>query len=309
MLKNDTKLNHSTSRMTSDDAYEDEDVQRYEADSYKLKYGDKWKKLASSVRDVVQPDGTIVREYVIEDPSMLDTLSDHNENENDSCLTGSYQNVNQFYNNQMEDSMANPQSTRTDKSHLYTEHEETYSADSLNYQKFIDTTYKNNNKCENAVAELNGTVRSHVNNVDRVYKSQFDLNEIGKQKQQLKQEQEQNQVYPHQRDLLASFANSLQKSKSKSTHNLTDVSMSRFFKPIRTSVNSSMSAQRSETAAVPCTTSDAAVAANVEEKQGNDNSDDESSEAQSTKSTESQSIDEDEEPYDKEVESIHEQGK
>lgn len=309
MLKNDTKLNHSTSRMTSEDAYEDEDVQRYEADSYKLKYGDKWKKLASSVRDVIQPDGTIVREYVIEDPSMLDTLSDHNENENDSCLTGNYQNVNQFYNNQMEDSVANPQSTRTDKSHLYTEHEETYSADSLNYHN----NKKNNlvnirtvNKCENADAvELNGTVRNHVNNVDRVYKSQFNLNEIGQQQQVQLQ---QNQAYPHQRDLLASFASSLQKSKSKSTHNLTDVSMSRFFKPIRTSVNSSMSAQRSEISAMHSKKSDAADA-NVEEKQRNDNSDDESSETQSTKSTESQSIDEDEEPYDKEVESIHEHGK
>jgi len=32
----------------------DDDVQRYEADSYKLKYGDRWKQLASSVRDVRQ---------------------------------------------------------------------------------------------------------------------------------------------------------------------------------------------------------------------------------------------------------------
>ena len=59
----------------------DEEVQRYEADSYKLKYGDRWKKLASSVRDVVQPDGTIIREYVIEDPGLLDELS---ENEDDA---------------------------------------------------------------------------------------------------------------------------------------------------------------------------------------------------------------------------------
>lgn len=54
----------------------DDDVQRYEADSYKLKYGDRWKRLASSVRDVRQADGTVIREYVIEDPSLLDNLSE-----------------------------------------------------------------------------------------------------------------------------------------------------------------------------------------------------------------------------------------
>jgi hypothetical protein len=56
--------------------FDDDDVERYDADTYKQKYGEKWKKFASTVRDVVQSDGTVIREYVIEDPGLLDTLSD-----------------------------------------------------------------------------------------------------------------------------------------------------------------------------------------------------------------------------------------
>lgn len=59
----------------------DDDVQRYEATEYKQRYGERWKKLATSVRDVVQPDGTIIREYVIEDPSLLEQLSEDEDNQ------------------------------------------------------------------------------------------------------------------------------------------------------------------------------------------------------------------------------------
>jgi hypothetical protein len=59
--------------------FEDDDVQRYDADAYRIKYGDKWKQFASSVRDIPQPDGTIIREYVIEDPSLLEQLSEDDE--------------------------------------------------------------------------------------------------------------------------------------------------------------------------------------------------------------------------------------
>lgn len=70
----------------------DEEVQRFDADSYRQKYGDRWKKYASMVRDVVQPDGTIIREYVIEDPTVLEQLSDEDEDEN-SAGGGVYQQV------------------------------------------------------------------------------------------------------------------------------------------------------------------------------------------------------------------------
>ena len=66
----------------------DDDVQRFEATEYKQRYGDRWKKLATSVRDVVQSDGTIIREYVIEDPSLLEQLSEDEEN-NVSNMTNS----------------------------------------------------------------------------------------------------------------------------------------------------------------------------------------------------------------------------
>ena len=56
-------------------------MQRYEATEYKQRYGERWKKLATSVRDVVQPDGTIIREYVIEDPSLLEQLREDEDNQ------------------------------------------------------------------------------------------------------------------------------------------------------------------------------------------------------------------------------------
>jgi hypothetical protein len=56
--------------------YDENDVLRYDADLYHQKYGNKWKKFASSVRDVKQEDGSIIREYLIEDPSLLEELSD-----------------------------------------------------------------------------------------------------------------------------------------------------------------------------------------------------------------------------------------
>ena len=76
--------------------FTDDDVQRFEATEYKQRYGEKWKKLATSVRDVVQPDGTIIREYVIEDPSLLDQLSE-DENETNISTNSNSNNNNKNY--------------------------------------------------------------------------------------------------------------------------------------------------------------------------------------------------------------------
>ena len=83
----ESKNNGDNHQDSFDSIFIDEDVQRFDADSYKEKYGDRWKKLATTVRDVVQHDGTIIREYVIDDPSMLEQLSDGEENNesNSSC--------------------------------------------------------------------------------------------------------------------------------------------------------------------------------------------------------------------------------
>ncbi|CAF0759359.1 unnamed protein product [Brachionus calyciflorus] len=66
--------------ISQENIFDEDDVERYDADTYRQKYGDRWKKFASSVRDVVQPDGTVVREYVIEDPTLLEQLSEEDEN-------------------------------------------------------------------------------------------------------------------------------------------------------------------------------------------------------------------------------------
>lgn len=70
------------SSASKENIFDEDEVEKYDADTYRQKYGDKWKKFASTVRDVVQPDGTIIREYVIEDPSLLDQLSEDEEKSN-----------------------------------------------------------------------------------------------------------------------------------------------------------------------------------------------------------------------------------
>ena len=87
----ESKNNGDNHQDSFDSIFIDEDVQRFDADSYKEKYGDRWKKLATTVRDVVQSDGTIIREYVIDDPSMLEQLSDGEENNELNSYSSCYQ--------------------------------------------------------------------------------------------------------------------------------------------------------------------------------------------------------------------------
>jgi hypothetical protein len=63
--------------------FENENVLRYDSYAYCKKYGEKWKQLANSVRDVPQEDGSIIREYVIEDPSLLEQLSEDEDDTQD----------------------------------------------------------------------------------------------------------------------------------------------------------------------------------------------------------------------------------
>jgi len=80
-FRNETNQMLTSSTNALDQAFVDDEVQRFDADSYCQKYGERWKRLATSVRDVLQNDGTIIREYVIEDPSLLDQLSDEESEE------------------------------------------------------------------------------------------------------------------------------------------------------------------------------------------------------------------------------------
>lgn len=41
--------------------FDDEQIQRFDADTIRNRYGDNWKHLASNVRQVTQPDGSIVK--------------------------------------------------------------------------------------------------------------------------------------------------------------------------------------------------------------------------------------------------------
>lgn len=180
----------------SDNKDYDEDVQRYEADSYKQKYGDRWKKLASSVRDVVQPDGTIIREYVIEDPAMLDNLSEDDDEQ------GNHKSAN----------------TRLEQKAAMSEHDDTYSSDSLDYQKIIDSVKKRDVTSSNYDLHLmnNDIVKKNTHNM--TYMSNLNLNEINRNGM--------GKVY-------ANHSKSyFDKTKSKSSYNLANDQLNRCFKTI-----------------------------------------------------------------------------
>jgi hypothetical protein len=44
-----------------DQIFSDEQIQRYDADTIKHRYGDNWRNYASNVREIKQADGSIVR--------------------------------------------------------------------------------------------------------------------------------------------------------------------------------------------------------------------------------------------------------
>lgn len=90
-----TNIQSFYSAMQNDDEhlFNDEQIQRFDADTIRNRYGDNWKKYASNVREVTQPDGSIVKgnlnsfllyeiikmslfsiEYIIEDPSLLEEI-------------------------------------------------------------------------------------------------------------------------------------------------------------------------------------------------------------------------------------------
>ena len=55
-----------SSMYTNDDQlFANEQIQRYDADTIKNRYGDNWRNYASNVREIKQADGSIVRgEYI-----------------------------------------------------------------------------------------------------------------------------------------------------------------------------------------------------------------------------------------------------
>ena len=81
----------------NDRLFQDDQIQRFDADTIKTRYGENWKSLASNVREVTQPDGSIIKgnssfvqcrfwmffsllEYIIEDPTMLEQMQGSSRN-------------------------------------------------------------------------------------------------------------------------------------------------------------------------------------------------------------------------------------
>ncbi len=56
-----TQSFYSTMQNGDDNLFNDEQIQRFDADTIKNRYGENWKKFASNVREVTQPDGSIIK--------------------------------------------------------------------------------------------------------------------------------------------------------------------------------------------------------------------------------------------------------
>ncbi|CAF3521163.1 unnamed protein product [Rotaria socialis] len=54
--------------------FEDKNIQRFDSDTIKNRYGNNWRNFASNVREITQPDGSIIKEYIIEDPTLLEEI-------------------------------------------------------------------------------------------------------------------------------------------------------------------------------------------------------------------------------------------
>ncbi|CAF2409453.1 unnamed protein product [Rotaria sp. Silwood2] len=66
---------YSSAHNNDDQLFANEQIQRYDADTIKNRYGDNWRNYASNVREIKQADGSIVRgeyiQYIIDDPNLL----------------------------------------------------------------------------------------------------------------------------------------------------------------------------------------------------------------------------------------------
>lgn len=88
---------YTTVSSQNDRLFQDDQIQRFDADTIKTRYGENWKSLASNVREVTQPDGSIIKgnssfvqcrfgmffspvEYIIEDPTMLEHMQGSSRN-------------------------------------------------------------------------------------------------------------------------------------------------------------------------------------------------------------------------------------
>jgi hypothetical protein len=61
MTTPNTQSFYSTMPNQNDRLFYDEEIQRFDADTIKNRYGDNWKSFASNVREITQPDGSIVK--------------------------------------------------------------------------------------------------------------------------------------------------------------------------------------------------------------------------------------------------------
>lgn len=52
---------YSSMYNNDDQLFANEQIQRYDADTIKNRYGDNWRNYASNVREIKQPDGSILR--------------------------------------------------------------------------------------------------------------------------------------------------------------------------------------------------------------------------------------------------------
>lgn len=61
MTTTNTQLFYSTMPDSNDNLFDDTKIERFDADTIRNRYGNHWKNFASNVREIVQPDGSIIK--------------------------------------------------------------------------------------------------------------------------------------------------------------------------------------------------------------------------------------------------------
>lgn len=65
MNKTNRSTNFSTMSNTNDHLFSDEQVQRFDADTIRNRFGENWRNLVSNVREVTQPDGSVIKGHLL----------------------------------------------------------------------------------------------------------------------------------------------------------------------------------------------------------------------------------------------------
>ncbi|CAF0732430.1 unnamed protein product [Adineta steineri] len=174
MTTANTQGYYPTMQNQDDSLFYDDQIQRFDADTIKNRYGSNWKNFATNVREITQPDGSIVKEYIIDDPSLLEeinTSSHHidsissptaSDDDQQSIKNRFAQIKAKFEQKNTSNVMASPSTSSANSSSTTSRHS----------RKQIDDLYARHRQTSNESMSNNDTNRNSANTLNQSLESQ-----------------------------------------------------------------------------------------------------------------------------------------